>query len=364
MRRVILALLLLAACGGPPPERATPRAVTTRSAELAPPAASTDEAPLTIEHPTIDPSCAEHVASGALQGPNAQLVHGSDAGLVFRTQATIPGQQGHHLPAARNCYSLSARPGAAPRPVFSIEERNPPAVAGVVRESVVLVESGGEVRLARADGSVRRFRGELDGELAFPIAAYDDGVLLQRVQLNEPAPLTFVPWSETGLALARRVEVASAVQAPMLREPVCRAGDRLVWAADALHVFDLATRALRSHPIGAPSRLAACDDELAVLRGGVVGGQRAQPAFVIATGAALPARLSGDAIAVRHRYAYVVEAASTSIVSYDLRRYDLEADGAVEHAQSGLPSGRAIALSDALYFVEGAELRRVEWATR
>lgn len=368
MRSLLIATLFAGACSGPPERAVAPVAPPPpRNVERAVAPAS-DEVPFTSEPaPAIDPSCGERAARGL--GLDDLLAFGTDEGIVVRTRAVVPGTEGRHVPTSTYCFYLQADPDAAPEAVYSVRASHAPAVAGVIgSDTVVFFDTGAEVtvRLVRADGPARTFRGELDGEQAIPIGAWDDGVLLQRVRLNESAPLTFVPWSEHGLALARRVEVAGPEDAPSLQRRVCRSGDRLVWTSSRLHVYELASGERRAHDVGAAlssgGSLAVCDGELAVLAGVPVGGSSA---FVIETGAPLPARLPADPIAVRHRYAYVARAAPTARVSYDLVRYDLEVDGAAERVARGLASGRGMALRSGLYLPEdGAGWRRVEWTTR
>lgn len=281
----------------------------------------------------------------------ARLMGGSDAGLVLMSTRV------EDAPVRTFCFYVQAHPGAAVEAVHSMRGSSPSRVIGAIGgDTAVLVERESEVRLVLAEaGRTRRFRSELDGEAAVPIAAYEDGVVLRQ---NAPPALVFVPWTEQDVAVERRVELASEESTPEQDARICRAGDRLVWVAERLHIFDLATGERRAHDVGAsPSwvpRLVACDDEVALLRAGVV----------LETGAPLPARLADDAVAVRHRYAYLVRAAPTSRVAYDLLRQDLEsADGAVPVARFG--SGQPVALRSGLYFHEGgSSWRRFDWTTR
>ncbi len=317
--------------------------------------------------PSIDPLCALLSDAPMRPSDHTTLDYASAAGLVFLTRRIVPETAGYNAPTFTFCFYLQAGPEAQPRAVYSERTTRAPGVVGIIGgDTVVFLKTGSEFYglLARSERPLRRFASVLDGELAVPIAAYDDGVVLQGYRVGQESPIVFIPWNERGLALDRRIEIDDAAPA---QEHVCRSGDLFVWASSHMHVFDLRNRQRRDHDIGASGssvpRLSLCDDEVAVFTPG--SSAPAQHAFVIATGAPLPARFADDSIAVRNRYAYSITPAPTSRVTYVLLRRDLEAENAVVRVAAGLDDSRPVlALQAGLYIWNGSDWRRFDWATR
>jgi len=144
-------------------------------------------------------------------------------------------------------YYLQAKPRDPATLVFITTSTEPHRVVGVLGDGTVALQwrCYDFAVVTREGEQLFRQPIDVDGDLAWVSAAYDNGVLLQEYDTS-PTDVFFVPWSPPVLDMEKRVRVTTK-EVDYHRCPYWRSGDTLAWSTRKdIRLFELKTRIERS----------------------------------------------------------------------------------------------------------------------